>query len=84
MSWIGSAGVPFEDVGMTEEKYKLLEVLAKDDKYWRNAQSFLRQVEGVRISTLTLRQRNWIYDIEASLGVELNRRAAKEVFEEQH
>ena len=82
MSWIGSPRVPFSEIGMTQEKLDLMKELAENNEYWRNASSFIRAVANRKLSSLSLRQRNWIYEIDASLGDELNKKIAKELFDE--
>lgn len=79
--WIGKT--PFEEIGMTEDKVSLMEELAEDNVYWSNALSFMRSIQTRKLSSLTNRQRNWLYDIDAALGVELNKRIAREAFEDR-
>jgi len=81
-SWVGC--VPFSDKGMTQEQVTLMEELAEDNSYWKTALSFIRSSSSRKWGTLSVKQQDWIMDIIASLGVELNRREAEEVFEEQH
>jgi len=66
MTWHGS--VPFTEAGMNEEKYSLLKELAKDSYYWKSALDFVNGVSGRALSSLTLRQRNWMVEIITSLG----------------
>lgn len=79
-SWVG--GVPFSDKGMTQDLVTLMEELAEDNDYWKTALSFIRSSSSRRWGTLSAKQQNWVMDIIASLEVELNRRTAREVFEE--
>jgi len=80
MTWLGK--VPFSEIGMDEDKYTLLKELAEDSEYWRSAYSFIEGVRDRRLFSLTVRQSNWVMTIDAELGVELNRRAVREVFKE--
>jgi len=78
MSWIGD--IPFEELGMNQERLDLLEELSEDNDYWKAASSFLQQVKDSKFSSLSDLQRNWVYEIIATLGVELNRKIARFVF----
>lgn len=78
--WEGDT--PFKEIGMTEDKMRLLEELAQDNNYWKNSLYFIRSVSSRKLHSLTLRQRNWLFDIDATLGVELNKRTAREVFDD--
>lgn len=75
MSWIGSPIIPFEDIGMTQEKWDLLESLSMQGGYWRRAFLFIRGATNRRLSSLSLRQRNWLTEIVYSLDIELERKA---------
>lgn len=79
-SWLG--GVPLSDKGMTQDMMTLMEELAEDNSYWKTALSFIRSISSRKWGTLTAKQQDWALDIIASLGVELDRKTAKEVFEE--
>jgi len=81
ISWAGD--IPFKDQGMDEDKMSLFEELAEDNEYWKSALKFVKQVSSRKLSSLTDNQRGWLQDIIASLTVELNRKTAREVFEEQ-
>lgn len=78
MTWLGN--IPFKELGMTEQLMDLLKELAEDSDYWRGASSFVRQVADRKLSSLSDNQRDWLSNIIASLAVELNRRAAGEVY----
>ena len=80
MSWVGD--IPFKEIGMNEDKMQLLGELAEDNNYWRNALKFVKQVSSRKLYTLSNSQRGWLFDIDATLGVELNKRATKEVFDD--
>lgn len=82
MTWIGSPEVPFARLGMTQEMWALMRELGEDNEYWKSAYSFVSGVKHRKLDTLTDRQRAWLEEIIATLGVELNRRTAREVFEE--
>jgi len=73
MAWIGQ--VPFEDIGMTEDKMALLAELAEDNKYWKRAHSFIRSIAGSVLSSLSYNQRQWLTTIVLGLDDELNKRS---------
>lgn len=79
-SWVG--GVPFQEQGMTQEKMTLMEELAEESDYWKTSLSFVRSMSSRKLDTLTEKQTDWLLNIIASLGVELNRRIGEEVFKE--
>ena len=54
MTWIGQ--VPFEDIGMTEDKMILLKELAEDSDYWKKAHGFIRSILGRVPSSLSHNQ----------------------------
>ncbi len=78
MNWVGDT--PFKELGMDEDKLLLLKEFAEDSEYWKKASSFIHQIVGVKLSSLSDKQKNWLSDIVATLSVELNRRTAKELF----
>lgn len=80
-SWLGD--VPFTDKGMTQEKVDIMEELAEDNEYWKTALSFFRSVSTRKFSTLSDRQKDWLYNIVDSLEVELNRKEARKAFESE-
>ncbi len=73
MTWIGQ--VPFEDIGMTEDKMILLKELAEDSDYWKKAHGFIRSILGRVPSSLSHNQRSWLTTIILGLDDELNRRS---------
>ncbi len=73
MVWIGQ--VPFEDIGMTEQKMDLLKELAEDSSYWKKAHDFVRSVVGRKPSSLTYNQRQWLDTIILGLDNELYKRS---------
>lgn len=77
LSWIGSNGVPFEDLGVTEDKMNLLEELAEDNSYWKKAHDFLKSIVGRWPSSLTYNQRQWLTTIILDLDSELDKRSWK-------
>lgn len=80
MAWIGSPEAPFARLGMTQEMWGLMKELSEGNEYWASARSFVSGVKHRKVDTLTDSQRSWLEDIIATLGVELNRRIAREVF----
>jgi len=79
-SWVGAT--PFKEVGMTQDKIELMKELAEDSEYWASALKFFNSVASRKLTSLTVRQRDWLFSIEASLSDELNKMAAKEVFDD--
>ncbi len=77
--WLG--GVSFADEGMTQAKMDVMEELAKDDEYWKTALSFIRSSSTRKMSTLSEKQKSWLYNIIDSLEVELDKKEAREAFE---
>lgn len=80
MGW--PSGVPFEEIGMNEDKYTLLKELAKDNSYWESSLSFIEGIRGRNIEGLSDKQSDWLCGISAKLERELDKRVAKEVFSE--
>ncbi len=77
-TWVGAT--PFMEIGMTEDKMRLFEELAEDNDYWKSSLRFIRQMSSRKLSSLTEKQRDWLENIEASLGVELSKREGEEAF----
>ncbi len=75
MAWIGQ--VPFEDIGMTEDKMGLLDGLAEDSSYWKRAHSFVQSIAGSVPSSLSYDQRRWLSTIILDLDSELDKRSWK-------
>lgn len=75
MSWIGSPDIPFADIGMTQEKWDLLKSLSGQGGYWRRAYLFIKANTDRKLSSLTLRQRNWLTEIVIELEQELEEKA---------
>lgn len=81
-AWVGDT--PFKGIGMTKDKMELLKELADDNEYWKSTLKFINQISSRKLSSLTDRQRDWLSNIIASLDVELDRQAPKEVFDESN
>ncbi len=73
MTWIGQ--VPFEDLGMTEDKMDMLAELAEDSNYWKKAHSFIHSIAGSVPSSLGTHQRRWLATIILDLDTELYNRS---------
>lgn len=80
MSWIGI--IPFKDDGMTSEMYELLQELAETSSYWSNALRFINSISNRKSSTLSSRQRDWLFDIIASLRDDVNKQTARKLFQD--
>ncbi len=78
--WVGST--PFQEIGMDDDKLELMKELAEDNNYWKGSLGFFRQVASRKLSSLTDKQRDWLYSIEASLSKELSKREGVEAFSE--
>jgi hypothetical protein len=46
----------------------------RSEAYWKKAQKFVIGMKGKKYSELTLRQRNWMFNISADLGKMENER----------
>jgi Arc/MetJ-type ribon-helix-helix transcriptional regulator len=68
-------------VKLTDEQIELLEELAEGNDYWSNAHEFIHQSLGRELSSLSDKQLDWYYVIEASLNVELDKIEARRAFE---
>lgn len=75
VAWIGQ--VPFEDIGMTEQKMDLMKELAEDNSYWRKAYDFVESIGGRKPSSLTYNQRQWLTTIILDLDDELHNKSWK-------
>ncbi len=70
----------WEKYGITETTLKKVELAIisapslRDESYWKRVKRFLKQIERKEYS-LTLSQRNWIFNILADLGKMENERA---------
>lgn len=73
MTWIGQ--VPFEDIGMTEDKMSLMKELAGDNSYWKKAHDFIQSIAGSVPSSLSYNQRRWLSTIILGLDDELHKRS---------
>jgi len=78
MTWCGSGNPPPGRVFMKDEKWELLAQLAEDSDYWSKAQDFMKQVHGRELSSMSNKQVDWYYNIDASLDRELSLKEAKE------
>lgn len=76
MTWVGQ--IPFEDIGMTEDKMDMLAELAEDNKYWKRAHSFVHSIAGSVPSSLSYNQRRWLNTIILGLDDELYKKSWKE------
>ncbi len=79
-SWITS--IPYESHGMTQIKMDMMTILAEDDDYWKTALQFVKSTSGRKFATLSVKQQDWVENIVASLDVEINRKEAREAFNE--
>lgn len=80
MTWFGE--IPFKELGMTDEKFSLLKDLALSSDYYQKALEFIKGVSTRKPSSLSLRQRNWLTEIIASLEDKLNKKEAEQLFTE--
>lgn len=72
INWAG--GVPFQDIGMTEEKMDLMGELAETNDYWETSNKFVNSMSSRRIESLTEKQQSWLHRISDSLDEELDKR----------
>jgi len=82
MTWAGSSDAPSGRVFLSDPKWDLLAELAEDSEYWSKAQDFMKQVHGRELSSMSNKQADWYYNIDAALGKELQLKEAKEVWGE--
>jgi len=80
--WHGAEEIPFESIGMNSDNWDLLDELAGNSDYWEKAFHFVKQIRYRGPSSLSDSQTDWLHNIIASLGVEVNRREAKEAFKD--
>ncbi len=73
MTWVGQ--VPFEHIGMTEDKMILLKELAEDSDYWKRAHMFVQMAANRELSSLSNKQRSWLTTIILDLDNELYKRS---------
>lgn len=82
MSWLGSKEVPQSKVQLSDEMWDLLAELAEGNDYWSEAHDFMKSIHGRELSFMSEKQVDWFYNIESSLGRELQLREAKEAWGE--
>ena len=75
MTWVDQ--VPFEDIGMTEQKMDLLKQLAEDNDYWKRAYRFVQSSTNRKLSSLSDNQRKWLTTIILDLDDELDKRGRR-------
>ena len=78
--WLGVNGDTTGKVELGDEKWNLLAELADASEYWSKAHDFLKSVQDREFSSLSHRQVDWYYSIDASLDKELQLREAREAF----
>ncbi|MBA7704931.1 hypothetical protein ES703_113754 [subsurface metagenome] len=73
MVWVSQ--VPFEHIGMTEDKMSLLAELAEDSDYWKRAHVFVKLTANRVLSSLSHKQRSWLTTIILDLDNELHKKS---------
>jgi hypothetical protein len=82
MSWAGMNKQPPSIVKLDQEKYALLKELSEDSDYWASALKFVDSVKNRDFYSLTDKQADWLTSIMAELSVRVDRRTAREIFNE--
>jgi len=80
MTWHGSKHN--ETVHLSEDQWEMLHKLAEDSEYWTRALSFVSQVQGRGLDSLTPAQLDWYHNIDASLMREIDFEEARIAFGE--
>ena len=83
MTWGGGGSVVTGKVSLSDDKWDLLAELAESDDYWSKAQEFMKQVHGRGLSSMSDKQVEWYYNIDAALGKQLQYNEAKEAWGER-
>ena len=76
INWGG--GVPFKEIGMTQEKMDLMKGLAETSEYWVTTNKFVNSVSSRKIESLTEKQQAWLHRISDSLDEELSKAEGRE------
>lgn len=82
MTWGGNGSVQTGRVFMSDDKWDMLAQLAEDSDYWSKAQDFAKSVHGRELSSMSDKQVEWYYNIDAALGKQLQYKEAKEAWGE--
>lgn len=80
MVWHGTSKTKAGKAILTEDQWLMLTKLAEDSEYWESAKIFMISVDGRELHSLSEKQFNWYYDIDAGLDVEVNRREGRIAF----
>lgn len=80
MVWHGIAKSKIDKAVLTDDQWFIMIKLAEDSEYWKTADKFMKSIEGRWLGSLTKKQVDWYYSIDATLDVEINRREARIAF----
>lgn len=80
MVWHGASRTQGGKALLTDDQWLMLAKLAKDSEYWKTANNFMKGIRGHELTSLSVKQLDWYYTIEARLDVEINKQTAREVF----
>jgi len=81
--WLGASKTQAGKALLTDEQWLIIAKLAEDSEYWNSAQDFMKQVDGLWLTSLSVNQLGWYSDIDAQLDVEVNRREGRIAFGEE-
>jgi len=73
--WLGTPKAHIDKIALSEDQWNILIKLrdAGDSKYWEAAHDFVCSNNGRVLSSLSDKQLNWFYEIDAALDREVDR-----------
>lgn len=80
MVWHGTPKTQAGKAILSDDQWRMLAKLAEDSEYWKTANDFMKGIGGRWLSSLSVKQVEWYYDIDAKLGVEVNKREGRIAF----
>lgn len=80
MVWHGTSKAQVDRAILTDDQWSMLEKLAEDSEYWKTVSDFMNGNNGRLLSSLSVKQVDWYYNIEAALGTEVERHEGRIAF----
>lgn len=80
MVWHGTPKAQIDRVILTDDQWSMLEKLAEDSEYWKTVSDFMNGNNGRLLSSLSVKQVDWYYNIDAGLDVEVDKHEGKIAF----
>lgn len=80
MVWHGQSKTEAGKALLTDDQWLMMAKLAEDSEYWNSANDFMKSVDGHWLGSLSVKQLNWYYDIDARLDAEVNKHKGKIAF----